>query len=658
MFGGSGSGQVMGGRASDVVAAAAGPLSSKGQIRFSAPLRRSALSVSVCAAALVVGLVAVVGHVVVGPPAPGVRSPVAVGNRAAAQDGLLALPVAAQGPVSGALGADRAAYAVTSSAGGLHATSPAQRLEERFTRSGVLVSSARTSLGLSLSGVDFGGSLRSVVAVAPAAKGNRVTYRHAGVSEWLANGPGGVEQGFTVSRPRAGAVAGTLTLEMTLAGNARASLENGGQSVTFSHAGRTLAQLHGPGRLRRGRQAARSWMQLHGDRLLLRVGLQGARFPLHIDPLIRGTELTGTETNYFGYSVALSANGDTALVGAPTQAPGGEEGKPTTAWVFIRQGTTWTLQQKLTGAGQGGPRPGFGDAVALSADGNTALISGYFNDEGVGAVWFFTRSGSTWTEQQKFTGAGESGTYPDFGFSLALSPEGNTALVTSPFDGETGAAWVFTREGSSWTEQQKFTATGAHGKVGFGWSAALGNDGNTALIGGNYDEEHVGAAWVFTREGSSWSEQQTLIGADDGRHGVFGRGVALSENGKVALVGGSEGGGGYVSVFGEEGSSWTEQQTLTAGRKRGVTNFGGHLALSADGSTALVGGEFYEEGKGAAWVFTHTGTTWKQTRKLTAEVPLRGYFGDGVALSENGKTGLVGAPGDEGGAAWAFTAHR
>ena len=126
-----------------------------------------------------------------------------------------------------------------------------------------------------------------------------------------------------------------------------------------------------------------------------------------------------------------------------------------------------------------------------------------------GAAWVFTRSGSTWTQQgEKLTGSGESGN-GEFGDSVALSSEGNTALIGGRGDnGDLGAAWVFTRSGSSWTQQgEKLTGGGESGKGEFGVSVALSSDGNTALIGGSGDNSDHGAAWVFTRSGSTWTQQ-------------------------------------------------------------------------------------------------------------------------------------------------------
>ncbi len=177
--------------------------------------------------------------------------------------------------------------------------------------------------------------------------------------------------------------------------------------------------------------------------------------------------------------------------------------------------------------------------MALSADGNTALVGGPEDNIGTGAVWVFTRSGSTWTQQgSKLTGGGEAEA-GEFGRSVALSADGNTALVGGP-EGNigTGAAWVFTRSGTTWTEQAKLAAGGESGGGLFGFSVALGENGDTALIGGPRDDNGVGAAWVFTRSGSTWSQQGSkLTGSGENGAGEFGDSVALAANGNSGLIG-------------------------------------------------------------------------------------------------------------------------
>ena len=197
----------------------------------------------------------------------------------------------------------------------------------------------------------------------------------------------------------------------------------------------------------------RSWLELHGGRMLVRVDARGAHYPLRIDPLIQhGPKLACPPSTPGSCAVvALSSDGNTALVGNPAANSG--DGAVS---VFTRSGEEWTEQAKLTAGADSGAF--FGESVALSADGNTALIGGFRDNGFVGAAWVFTRSGATWTQQgAKLTG-GESGT-AYFGGSVALSSDGDTALIGAPRTGQgSGAAWVFVRSGEEWTNQAKFTA--------------------------------------------------------------------------------------------------------------------------------------------------------------------------------------------------------
>jgi FG-GAP repeat len=378
-------------------------------------------------------------------------------------------------------------------------------------------------------------------------------------------------------------------------------------------------------------------------------------------PLVQqGPKLTGGEelgAGRFGRSVALSEDGDTALIGGPRD--GDEAGA---AWVFTRSGSTWTQLVKLTGAGELGAGC-FGRSVALSADGDTALVGAPRDNSGLGAVWVFTRSGATWVQQAELTGSDESGR-GWFGRSVALSADGDTALVGGYVDhSNVGAAWVFRRSSSTWTQQgSKLTGAEEAGAGEFGWSVALSGDGETALVGGREDGGGVGAAWVFVRSGSTWAQQGSkLTGGEEAGAGEFGDGVALSGDGETALVGGREdaGGVGAAWVFVRSGSTWAQQGSkLTGGEEAGAGELGDSVALSVDGETALLGGEQDGGGVGAAWVFVRSGSAWaQQGSKLTGgEERGKGELGWSVALSGEGDTALIGGIGDsaKAGAAWAF----
>ena len=211
-----------------------------------------------------------------------------------------------------------------------------------------------------------------------------------------------------------------------------------------------------------------------------------------------GSKLVGTFAvglGEQGWSVALSADGNTAIVGglADNRITGA-------AWVYTRSNGVWTQQSKLAGTGAVGSA-GQGWSVALSDDGNTAIVGGPFDTSNTGAAWVFIRSDGVWTQQgNKLVGSGAVGSARQ-GASVALSDDGNTAIVGGPFDNwNTGAAWVFTRSKGVWTQQRsKLVGAGAVGNAGQGASVALSSDGNTAIVGGPLDNSNTGAAWVFTR---------------------------------------------------------------------------------------------------------------------------------------------------------------
>src|SRR5262249_22043840 len=160
-----------------------------------------------------------------------------------------------------------------------------------------------------------------------------------------------------------------------------------------------------------------------------------------------------------------------------------------------------------------------GTSVALSADGNTAIVGARFDNGGAGATWVFTRSGSVWSQQggklvgSGAVGGGVGGTRQ--GVSVALSDDGNTAMVGGPFDNSgAGAAWVFIRIFGVWSQQgNRLVGTGAVGGAQRGASVALSPGGNTALVGGRIDNGNAGATWVFTRSGGVWSSRgNKLVG--------------------------------------------------------------------------------------------------------------------------------------------------
>jgi hypothetical protein len=379
----------------------------------------------------------------------------------------------------------------------------------------------------------------------------------------------------------------------------------------------------------------------------------------------QGSKLVGTGAvggTRQGTSVSLSADGNTALIGGA-----GDNGFIGAAWVWTRSGGVWTQQgSKLVGTGAVGGA-GQGVSVSLSADGNTALIGGEGDNGTIGAAWVWTRSGGVWTQQgSKLVGTGAVG-FAGQGASVSLSADGNTALIGGAGDGGgTGAAWVWIRSGGVWTQQgSKLVGTGAvAGGSGQGHAVSLSADGNTALVGGLYDNNSVGAAWVWTRSGGVWTQQGSkLVGTGAVGSADQGFSVSLSADGNTAMVGGlaDNNGIGAAWAWTRSGGVWTQKGSKLVGTGTMVYGFqGASVSLSADGRAALVGGPRNDNtDMGAAWVWTLSVGAWTQRGAKLVGTGAAGspQLGTSVSLAADGNTALIGGPYDNGtvGAAWVFT---
>jgi hypothetical protein len=361
-----------------------------------------------------------------------------------------------------------------------------------------------------------------------------------------------------------------------------------------------------------------------------------------------------------GFSVALSVDGSTAIVGAP-----GDNSNVGAAWVFVRNGSTWTQQTKLVGTGGIGTSRQ-GTSVALSADGNTAIVGGVNDNAGAGAAWVFTRSGGTWSQQgPNLVGTGAIGA-ANQGQSVGLSADGNTAIVGGPNDnGGAGAAWLFTRSGGTWAQYGlKLVGSGAVGIAGQGASVALSGDGMTAILGGLNDNGNIGAAWIFDQSGGLWTQQgPKLVGTGAIGTAQQGQAVAISDDGNTAMLGGTfdNSGAGAVWIFVRAISGWTQQAKLVGSGAIGAgVQQGFSVGISGNGDTAIEGGPSDNAGAGAVWVFTRSGTTWSQLGAKLVGSGASGTSAEGfsVALSSIGTTILAGGVDDHAntGAAWVFVA--
>jgi len=361
--------------------------------------------------------------------------------------------------------------------------------------------------------------------------------------------------------------------------------------------------------------------------------------------------LDGEAKDGFGYSAVISDDGSTALIGSyyiefGISYPIG----PGNVYAYIKNGSLWDLQQKL-------PTPEmpesdlFGYVLALSADGNTALIgapggTGPVETQVQGAAFVFTRNGSTWSQQSLLT-ASDRIVGDHFGFSVALSDDGNTALIGSYVDDvgsntNQGSAYVFVRSGNSWSEQAHLVSVDGAVEDYFGRSVSLSGDGNTALIGANMKKigsnTKQGAAYIFTGSDQAWNQQCEIVLVDGAAYDWFGTAASLSSDGNTALItanGHKVGqremqGAGFIFIH--SGATWTQQAMLNA-PEASVSLWGDTATLSPNGNLALI-----EDG----YTFDRHDDAWTPGPRLLPDDSASG-FGSSVALSGNGGTGLIGA---------------
>jgi hypothetical protein len=398
-------------------------------------------------AALVVGAMLHAG-LVGGRAAVTTRS---AGATALSRASRLGLPAAAAGPISQALGASDPAYLVHGSGDVLTASNRSQHLHTTFTPSGVSVSAGGARVGLGVRGLGYGSALAPLAAATPRAVGNRVSYPRPGLVEWYANGPLGLEQGFTIEHAPSGRTAGPLTLSIALSGNVRASLARDGRSVTLSRDGTPVLDYGDLAATDARGRSLRSWLALGDGRLLLHVDAAQARYPVRIDPLIETTELTaedGGADDYLGGSVAVSGN--TIVAGAPTHKVGSNPNQGE-LYVFEEQGSGWKQTAELT-ASDGALDTEIGTAVAVS--GNTIVAGASGREEERGAAYVFERSGdgSSWTQVAELT-ASDAVRYDKLGWSVAIV--GDAVAAGAPVHkvgGEPaqGAVYVFEKPALGW----------------------------------------------------------------------------------------------------------------------------------------------------------------------------------------------------------------
>src|SRR3990167_2440021 len=234
---------------------------------------------------------------------------------------------------------------------------------------------------------------------------------------------------------------------------------------------------------------------------------------------LTASDATEDEEKLFGWSVAIS--GDVAIVGAIEDSDFGNNSG--SAYVFILKGDTWEDEQKLT-ASNAAAHNYFGWSVGISGD--VAIVGTWLAN----SAYVFTHNGVTWEEQAKLT-ASDVARGDWFGYSVGIS--GDVAIVGSPLDDDSGnssgSAYVFVRNGDTWEEKKKLTASDAAAGDNFGDSVAI--NGDTAIVGSPYDdnaESNSGSAYIFVRNGDTWEEKKKLTASDAAASDYFGYSVAIS----------------------------------------------------------------------------------------------------------------------------------
>jgi hypothetical protein len=394
----------------------------------------------------------------------------------------LRAPTSAQASAASArLGLEQAVYHVDD----LDAVNPAEGLSTRFGRGAVTVSTGKAQLRLSVSSFGHPGAMRALAAVAPRAGIAGATYPHPDLVESYANGPLGLEQSFVVATRPAGSP-GSLTVSIATAGSFQARLA--GTRVVFSD-GRSQLTYGGLSAVDASGRTLASHLALRHGALAIVVDDRGARYPIRIDPYVQGATLFGlgeSGRGFFGQSGAISADGSTIMIGAP------QDGTAGAAYVYVYAAATgWTQQTELILTKPASAA--FGSSVALSSNGDVALI-GSPNE---GRVYVWARSGTIWTNVAIIA---PSVSVTGFGVSVALSANGAIGLIgdngTTVGTNLSSAFFYDHPDGISyWVGGAPVTPAGedSNGSTFYPMQVALSSSGATALLGNAGDDGGLGS---------------------------------------------------------------------------------------------------------------------------------------------------------------------
>ncbi len=580
------------------------------------------------------------------------------------------------------------------------ASNPGQDWTTRFDGRGFLVEPAgeQWRWGLELRSYGIGEHRIALAEKAPVSTSDqKLSYRWDGrLEEWFLNDTRGIEQGWTFRERPTGSEQDRLTLELAVRGGLEPQVNATGLGVSFADTD-GIALYYGGLKAwdATGRDLAVRFVESGAGHIAIEVDERDAVYPVTIDPIAQQARMKADNAgnnDAFGTSVAIS--GDTVVVGARQEAgPGDVLANSGAAYVFFRDGNTWTQQGYLR-APNAGIDDFFGGAVAISGDvvavgarGEDATAAGDPSNNALsnsGAVYVFTRSGSTWSFQSRLK-APNAGEQDFFGIAVALSADFLVVSATGE-DNDSGsvqsdnnngfndgAVYVYEPSGMSWTLEGYLKASTTSDADSFG--TALAVSGNTLAVGSPSDDQK-GSCAVFVHDGTSWSEQAVLNGSETLANDLFGNSVAIS--GDVLVVGAPaddvnqlgtitsvDDDSGAAYVFTRTAGVWTEQAVLRGFNRQPKDAFGTSVAVS--GSFVAVGAPL--EGSdlngsrtpgvtqsGAVYLYSRSGTTWPLKRLLKGGSNM--VFGRfGTSLAMEGATLISGANGEDNfaGAVYAFT---
>ena len=607
--------------------------------------------------------------------------------------GWSAVPATARLSISRVVGAEDPRFGVVRTGGGGLLARSAGGLSSRFSSAGALVSTGSTGvLRLRLSALGRGGSLRGVGRVEPTWRGDRVSYALAGVREWFANGPLGLEQGFTLVRRPAGAGVLTLAVGVLPRGVSARPLGAGRSLALSDRAGRVLARYDGLKVSDGSGRSVAARFALVGRRVLLRIDDRGARYPLRVDPFVQVAELTapgGTGSA----SVAATPNGHVVAVGS-----GSGGGTLARVFVFTEPSGGWKNAHPTATLRPAAPDSQLGASVAISADGDT-IVAGA-PTQGVqsqGAVYVYTKPAKGW---QHSSGnptaqllASDSTGYDYLGTSVAINAAGNAIVAGAPDWNGVGALYSFTEPSGGWQSTSEGRSANVNepgdcppspaGCLGgeFGATVAMSASGDTIVTAAPFQNNDEGAVYVLQRSPFEFNYLGILTTLPDTASGTsdpncppidgqsdnprLGASVAISSAGKTIVAGEPcAGTGGQAVVYNEPAGGWRQASgQITAGltplrRQDRLGVLGSWVAMSGDGDTILAADPAYHGNGGFVATFTKPSRGWSHVNppvaanfgSITSPTPLGGsYLGaPPIAITSDGGTVFVAATGSSG----------